>query len=123
MTDQQIYNTLQYGSGPTVVIIDLNDPTKYSGSTRAGFFTSKDPGVINIDINAVKDFENNANIDNDAFVFFLSVTLLHESTHYGRILSGFSPGIYEYGNKWETCVFGTEIDDLSGAKIYLQKKQ
>lgn len=122
MTDEQLYNALQYGTGPTIVVRDINGGD-YSGTYRAGYFNAKESGIINLDIKCVLDYENGVGFDDQSFSFFISTVLLHESVHYGNTLNGFAEGRYEYGFGWETCAYGMNIDDVRSAQIYLQKKQ
>ena len=122
MSDAQLYNALQYGQGPTIVVKDIN--TNWNGTTRSGYFlASENPNIINLDVTFVQDYEKGIGIDDASLSLFLSVTLLHELVHYGNNMNDFSEGpIDDYGTGWETCVYGMHIDDVRGARIYLQKK-
>jgi len=110
MTDDQIYNAMQFNQGPTIIITDLNDPNKYSGAYRIGKFDKKEPETIYIDIKTVQDFENGIDFSYDAYSLFLYASILHETVHYGNYLNKFNEGRFEYGKYFEVAAFGSVIE-------------
>lgn len=122
MTDKQLYAALKWNSGPTVTIKDIN--TNYPGPHRYGYFIAKeDKKMINIEVSDVTSYENAtpSSSQEEAWLFLLMVTLLHETVHYGNAQVGFIEK-YEFGSGWEVCVYGERIDDYNTAvKFVLQK--
>ncbi|TKD65910.1 hypothetical protein [Flavobacterium sp. ASW18X] len=57
--------------------------------------------------------------DNDAAIFFISTTILHEYVHYGDYSNGFDyPG--EEGRKFEISVYGENVH-TDRARIVLNR--
>ncbi|MDC6390860.1 hypothetical protein PP182_19400 [Maribacter sp. PR1] len=57
--------------------------------------------------------------DNDAAIFFIGTTILHEYVHYGDYTNGFDyPG--EEGEKFEIMVYGTNVMP-ENARLILNK--
>jgi hypothetical protein len=94
LSDQALFNTLQFNQGPTIVITDLNGPD-WGGTSRYGHF-DRDKKIIEIDKNLVTNYENGIFKNGDAYTIFLAATLLHETVHYGRYITK----IYEYDGEY-----------------------
>ena len=94
LSDQALFNTLQFNQGPTIVITDLNGPD-WGGPSRYGHF-DRDKKIIEIDKNLVTNYENGIFKNGDAYTIFLAATLLHETVHYGRYITK----IYEYDGEY-----------------------
>jgi hypothetical protein len=123
MTDKQLYAALKWNSGPTVEIKDIN--TNYSGPHRYGYFNAKESrNTINMEMSDVVNYETAAlsSTQEEAWMFLLMVTLLHETVHYGNNQVGFIEK-YEFGDGWEIAVFGEKIDDYNVAVKFVLQKQ
>lgn len=94
LSDQDLFNALQFNQSPTIVITDLNGPD-WGGATRYGHF-DRDKKIIEIDKNLVSNYENGIFKNGDAYAIFLAATLLHETVHYGR----YTTGNYEYDGEY-----------------------
>ncbi len=78
--------------------------------------------ILYLDIDFVNRLENEEFPDQafeDAYLFFLSVTILHEYVHYGDYLNGNN---YQYpqeeGNMFETRVYGEDINQ--GTLLFIE---
>ena len=109
----QIKKELQWGDGPELNIVQLDN---YPGCSicdedTAGFFDKpNNPNKIFLDIDLVNFLENKLSDqgEEDAFLFFLGTTILHEYVHYGDYTNGFDyPG--EEGRKFEIKVYGENV--------------
>lgn len=99
LSDQELYNALQFNQGPTIIITDLNGPD-WGGATRYGHF-DKNKKVIEIDKKLVTDYEKGIFKKGDAYSVFLAATLLHETVHYGRYKTGHFEIDGEYGRAFQ----------------------
>ena len=120
----QIQKELQWGEGPEVHIAQLDN---YPGCNTCnedtvGYFDKpENPNKIFLDIDYVTQLENGTLIenDNDAAIFFLGTTILHEYVHYGDYNNGFDyPG--EEGRKFEIMVYGNNVQP-DNARLILNK--
>ncbi|MFC4220013.1 hypothetical protein [Flagellimonas marina] len=107
----QIQRELQWGEGPEIHIVQLDNykPGKTDEDT-AGFFDKELPDRVLLDIDYVNQMENGTLVqnDNDAAIFFIGTTILHEYVHYGDFSNGFDyPG--EEGRKFEISVYGENV--------------
>ena len=114
-TDKQIKEMVTYGKGPTINVTSMEDDTY-------GFFT---PGInsttLNISESIVNDLEKAKGFDSDIKLFFLAVTILHESAHYGDDLAGNVEGEdREDGEVFEINAYG-QVIYKSNVKDYLLK--
>ena len=109
----QIKKELQWDEGPELNIAQLDN---YPGCSicdedTVGFFDKPDnPNKIFLDVDYVNQLENGILIenDNDAAIFFIGTTILHEYVHYGDYSNGFDyPG--EEGRKFEITVYGENV--------------
>lgn len=99
MSDKDLFNILQFNQGPTIIIKDLNGPD-WGGPTRYGHF-DRNKKIIEIDIKLVTNYENGIFKNGDAYTIFLAATLLHETVHYGRYITGSFEYDGEYGNAFQ----------------------
>ena len=114
-TDKQIKEMVTYWKGPTINVTSMEDDTY-------GFFT---PGInsttLNISESIVNDLEKAKGFDSDIKLFFLAVTILHESAHYGDDLAGNVEGEdREDGEVFEINAYG-QVIYKSNVKDYLLK--
>ncbi|SDQ11895.1 hypothetical protein [Flagellimonas zhangzhouensis] len=120
----QIQNDLQWGKGPEVHIAQLDNYPDCNTCTEdtVGYFDKpENPNKIFLDIDYVAQLENGTLIenDNDAAIFFLGTTILHEYVHYGDYNNGFDyPG--EEGRKFEIMVYGNNVQP-DNARLILNK--
>ncbi|MER3376805.1 MAG: hypothetical protein RIM83_19340, partial [Allomuricauda sp.] len=114
-----IKNDLQWGEGPEVHIIQLDnyDPGKTDEDT-AGYFDKNTPYRILLDIDYVNLVENE-NSDPDALIFWIGTTVLHEYVHYGNFATGFE-FLGEDGRLFETKVYGENVQP-DRARIVLNR--
>lgn len=84
-SESQIKEDLTWGNGPTIHITQLDNYSSNTSSKAAGLFSSDEPYVIHIDIDYVNELEDliTDQSQEDAFLFFLGTTILHEYVHYG----------------------------------------
>jgi hypothetical protein len=129
LTLSQIQKDLQWGKGPIIKIIQLDNYTSDTGPDTVGLFDgAENSEVIFLDIDWVNNLENDNFDENlvdyfglesnrEAFLFFLGVTVLHEYVHYGDYLNGNN---YKYpeeeGDLFETRVYGEDVD--SGTLLF-----
>ena len=99
LSDIVLYNALQFNQGPIIVITDLNG-SDWGGATRYGHFDSNKK-IIEIDRNLVTKYENGIFKNGDAYTIFLAATLLHETVHYGRYITGNYEYDGEYGRAFQ----------------------
>lgn len=120
LTTAQIQQHLQWGSGPTIEIVQLDNFCNSCSNGTYGLFKNSTPNTLYIDIDLVLDMENstpNSNLAN-AFAFLVGVTILHEYVHFGDNIDGVDyPG--EEGELFETDVYGQSVT-RSNANIILK---
>ncbi|MFX0555933.1 hypothetical protein ACOCEA_04005 [Maribacter sp. CXY002] len=121
---EQIKLDLQWGEGPFIEIVQLdNFPNcnTCSNITVGHFAKESNPNTLYLDIDYVNQMENGtlAENDNDAAIFFIGTTILHEYVHYGDYTDGFDyPG--EEGWKFEIMVYGNNVNP-ENARFVLNK--
>ncbi|MER3374108.1 MAG: hypothetical protein RIM83_05675, partial [Allomuricauda sp.] len=115
----QIQHDLQWGEGPEVHIVQLDNykPGETDDDT-AGYFDSSTPDRIYLDVDYVNLVENE-NSDPDALIFWIGTTVLHEYVHYGNFATGFE-FLGEDGRLFETKVYGENVQP-DRARIVLNR--
>ncbi|UGU16389.1 hypothetical protein LS482_00635 [Sinomicrobium kalidii] len=119
----EIKRDLQWGSGPTLVIMQLDNYRETSSPDTAGLFDKNNPDNIYLDVDFVEQLENKTTdqMKEDALLFFLGSTILHEYVHYGDYYNGFEyPG--EEGIQFEYAVYGRNIEPEKAYEILMNKK-
>lgn len=87
--DEKLYKMLEFGRGAEIIVKSINNPP-YSGPYRYAHFDPKNPAVIELEIDFIKQLEEGPNPYGErALEFFLFVTLMHESVHYANRQNGF----------------------------------
>ncbi len=110
LTSEEIKGLLSWGAGPEIHIIQLDNIHEGASSDTVGYFDKDTPNRINIDIDWVNELENQISIqsEEDAFLFFLGTTVLHEFVHWGDFNQGFEyPG--EEGRLFEIRAYGENV--------------
>ncbi|MFC4220018.1 hypothetical protein [Flagellimonas marina] len=115
----QIQKELQWGEGPEIHIVQLDnyDPGK-TDEDSAGYFDKHTPHRILLDIDYVNLVENETS-DPDALIFWVGTTVLHEYVHYGNFVTGFE-FLGEDGRLFETKVYGENVQP-DRARIVLNR--
>jgi hypothetical protein len=119
-SDEKLFEILQFGKGAEIIIKDIN--TDYNGRFR---YATHNPmtNKIYFELSKIQEFEL-GNTDNArGFSLFLFITLMHESVHYGNAINGFFERNEEWGDAWETYVYGRHIDSPSEAWDYILRKK
>ena len=124
LSDSQIKEDLTWGKGPIIHITQLDNFTSRTSDKTVGLFTRSEPDVVHLDIDYVNELENliTDQSQEDAFLFFLGTTLLHEYVHYGDNQDGveFRDGIEE-GNLFELIVYGENVNPTNAGFILEDK--
>ncbi len=109
MSNEQIFKSMQFNQGPTIVIQDLNPPTS-NDRYKYAKYNSKDKKIY-IDLKTIENFEK-SNINSfDAYTLFLSATILHETVHFGNNLNNFNEGAFnDWGYGFEIAAYGSIIE-------------
>jgi hypothetical protein len=111
----QIQENLQWGVGPEIHIVQLDDFCVTCSEDTAGFYDDEDPNNANklyLDIDVVNDLETGDHIseaDADAFVFFIGTTVLHEFVHWGENINQDFSFLGEEGVKFEIEAYGYDV--------------
>jgi len=120
----QIQNNLQWGERPELKIAQLDN---YPGcdpcsENTIGHFSENSPEKIFLDIDYVNQLENGNLIvnDNDAAIFFIGTTVLHELVHYGEFNNSEFNYLGEEGVKFEINVYGQNVQP-DNARLILNK--
>ncbi|MBP6385724.1 MAG: hypothetical protein KA327_03805, partial [Pseudarcicella sp.] len=119
-SEEVILETLTYGSGPEVIVVDFGEKRDkvYGGYRRS-------VGKIEINEMIVEKFETlNAADESNKLAFVLCVFLLHESVHYGRHLNNLEK-LYnelEAGEVFEIEAFGAEVNMYNADLISIKFK-
>lgn len=120
LTEAEVMEMLTYGSGPKLLIENLDKNDKVvngqhvaSLSESSGKLSLKDgKGLIKIDDNVLDMFKNSKTIpDKGAGRIMLESTLFHEGTHYGNVKKhGNGNGSFgESGKAFERQAYGLDI--------------
>jgi hypothetical protein len=109
MSNEQIFKSMQFNQGPTIVIQDLNPPTS-NDRYKYAKYNSNDKKIY-IDLKTIENFEK-SNINSfDAYTLFLSATILHETVHFGNNLNNFKEGAFnDWGYGFEIAAYGSIIE-------------
>ncbi len=118
--DLALYNMLQFGKGAEIIVQNENNSAY---KDRYGHFDPTNPDEIFIDKSLVEEYEKTTNaVLDQTLSLFLFISVLHETVHYANNLNGFNEKRFEFGNGWETVVYGKYIDSPEMAGFYLLKK-
>ncbi len=106
---------LKFGSGPKIVVNELT-PATYYGHT---VYPAYPEPFIEISARYVRGLEAaNLSGTKEATAFLLSVTLLHELTHYGAVDGGRNESRNdEFGDEFEREVLGTTITKDNAGRL------
>lgn len=123
LSQEKILDIVKMGRGPRIEMKDLNPNPNLP--TIFGRF-DKINNVIYIDQQLLELYESPySKYSEEAMTFFMTVTVLHETTHYGinQNINLFSSLIssVEFGNEWEFSTFRQYIDDPTDAQSYILK--
>ncbi|HWV70774.1 MAG TPA: hypothetical protein VN040_03630, partial [Pseudosphingobacterium sp.] len=99
--EAEILSKIEFGKGPEIVIKELGSSSEY------GYFNdAEDPNVVNVNASWVRGLEAaNLTSTQQATVFLLGVTLLHEFVHQARFANNLDHN-YEYALGFENSSFG-----------------
>lgn len=113
----KIKSLLKFGSGPKIVVNELS-PASYYGHTIYPAFPEP---FIEISARYVRGLEAaNLNGTKEATAFLLTVTMLHELTHYGAVDGGRNETRNnEFGDDFERTVLGTTIGKDNAGKLLI----
>ncbi|WP_415859562.1 hypothetical protein [Aureibaculum sp. 2210JD6-5] len=113
---------LQWGEGPTIKILQLDNYADNTDENTVGAFDKKNPEILLLDIDYVNGLENSTSeqYEEDGLLFYLGSTILHEYVHYGVNSTGVNyPG--EAGASFELKVYGQNISPSSAEWLILSK--
>ncbi len=116
LTAQQIKKELEWGDGPIVDIVQLDNFCSTCGPNTYGLFEGNNPDTL-----LVNDLENTTPGSKlaDAFSFLIGVTILHEFVHYSEYQDS-SWNFPESGVLFEQDVYGQTVW-RNNAKIILKQ--
>lgn len=124
LPESQIKEDLTWGKGPTIHITQLDNFSSRTSDKTVGLFSPNEPDVVHLDIDYVNELENliTDQSQEDAFLFFLGTTLLHEYVHFGDNQDGmqFRDGIEE-GKLFEIIVYGEDVNSTNAGFILEDK--
>ncbi|MCM4161689.1 hypothetical protein FHG64_00660 [Antarcticibacterium flavum] len=118
----QIQHDLEWGNGPTITIIQLDNYAPITDYKTVGLFDPAHPELIFLDIDYVLYLENDVTDQalEDGLLFYLGVVLLHEYTHQGVNAQGIDfPG--EEGAEFEIRAYGENLEPSSAQDLILTK--
>lgn len=125
LSEGQIKEDLTWGKGPTIHITQLDNYDNKTTEKTVGVFSPDEPDVLHVDIDYVNELETHITDQSqeDAFLFFLGTTVLHEYVHYGDNLDGtqFREGTEE-GKLFEFIVYRANVNPTNAIFI-LEDKQ
>jgi hypothetical protein len=99
MGREEIINSLTWGQGPEIHIVNISADFNRDAS---GLFNPRDPSKIYLDTSLIQEFENSIDPEMTAGLrFFIGVTALHELVHYGIKNNGCDNTEYEEGELFE----------------------
>ena len=122
LSAEQIKEDLKWNHGPTLNIVQLNNFALNTSHKTTGAFSVNTPDDIYLDIDYVRALEQNINDQGieDAWLFYIGTTILHEYVHYGDNMDGIDyPG--EEGILFELAVYGQDVHSTN-AMLILNKK-
>ncbi|MEZ4968907.1 MAG: hypothetical protein R2814_04460 [Flavobacteriaceae bacterium] len=105
---------LQWGEGPFIEIVQLDnfpDCNTCSDITVGHFAKENNSNTLYSDIDYVNQLENGTLVqnDNDAAIFFIGTTILHEYVHYGEFNNESFTYWGEEGVKFEIEVYNADV--------------
>ena len=107
-SEKQILEKVQFGSGPLIIIKDINGKFGY-------YSKAENPNAFFIDASWVRGLEQaNLTSTKEATSFLLAVTVLHEFVHQARAANNLDKD-YEYGDGFEIMSFGLVINASNAA--------
>jgi ribosomal protein S15P/S13E len=119
-TDKQINEALKWKKGPKINVTQLGTTKK--GNIIRGQYSTKEPDVLNIDVDIVNQLENATGEDRDAALLNVASTILHEFTHLGEYKKdGKFDNKVERGEAFEKQAYSRDIDNLNDAKEVLNE--
>jgi len=116
--EEQIIEDLQWGYGPKIHIVQLDNFGDNTNDKTVGFFRAQDSDIIYLDIDYVNGLENGTTTqyEKDALLFYIGVVILHEYVHYADNIDGVDyPG--EEGIIFEVLVYGEDVNSSNAALI------
>lgn len=117
-----IKNDLQWGHGPTISIVQLDNYSVNTNANTVGAFDKSLPNNILLDVDYVNGLENGTSnqLQEDGLLFYLGVVILHEYVHLTDQADGSDyPG--EEGEIFELKVYGQSIDPTIAETLIFQK--
>lgn len=120
LTTAEISEDLQWGKGPTIKIVQLDNFCSTCDSLTYGLYDGiNGPDILHIDVDLVNDIENSAGtVVGNSFAFLIGVTILHEYVHFGDNDGNDFPG--EEGALFEVDAYGQTVW-RTNAKIILKR--
>ena len=107
-----------------VIFQKIQNENNSSYKDRYGHFDPTNPDEIFLDTSLVEEYEKTTNaVLDQTLSLFLFISVLHETVHYANNLNGFDEEEFEFGNGWETVVYGKYIDSPEMAGIYILRKK
>ena len=122
LTLAQIQEDLQWGKGPTITIIQLDNYSEETDENTTGAFDKNTPDRLLLDIDYVSALENNTieQYQEDGLLFYLGLVILHEYVHFGDNTDGKDyPG--EEGEIFEIKAYGKNVTPGEATLLILQK--
>ncbi|MEZ4968905.1 MAG: hypothetical protein R2814_04450 [Flavobacteriaceae bacterium] len=119
---EQIKYDLKWDQGPVVEIVQLDNHCGQCNEDTVGRFDKTNPNILLLDIDFVNRLENDITLqqEEDAFMFFLGTTILHEYVHLGDFNNGDNykyPLTPEEGVLFEVRVYGQNVHDYNAIQI------
>jgi hypothetical protein len=114
----EIQEDLEWGKGPIIKILQLDDYADNTNYKTVGAYDETIPEILLLDKDWVNNLENDISDQGleDAYLFFLGVTVLHEYVHYGDYQNGNNydyPATAEEGDLFEIQVYGEDVGPTS----------
>ncbi|MDC6363518.1 MULTISPECIES: hypothetical protein [Flavobacteriaceae] len=111
----QIQHDLQWGEGPEVHIVQLDNFCPTCSDDTAGHYDDENPENANkiyLDIDIINDLESGqiSETDADAFLFFIGTTVLHEFVHWGENNNPDFFYLGEEGVQFEIRAYGYDVN-------------
>lgn len=105
-----------------VEIVQLDNHCGQCNEDTVGRFDKTNPNILLLDIDFVNRLENDITLqqEEDAFMFFLGTTILHEYVHLGDFNNGDNykyPLTPEEGVLFEVRVYGQNVHDYNAIQI------
>ena len=124
LPSDEIKNALKWGEGPVLHVSQLDN---YPGCSTCsidtvGYFDRENPDNIYLDIDYVNLIEdgNVTETDDDAYIFFLGTTILHELVHWGEFNNENFTYEGEEGRHFEFRVYNANVNP-DNARLILDR--